>query len=101
MIGDGPFSFDKPVALRTRLKLPPARQTIAALTVGGFAAIGAALWLNSEASRHNLESQGLCSPGSAYTGRQQLHRLTRCGTHAAIYPSYRALVRPGTAGGHS
>ena len=38
--------FDKPVALRTRLKLPPARQTIAALTVGGFAAIGAALWLN-------------------------------------------------------
>jgi HAD superfamily hydrolase (TIGR01490 family) len=38
--------FDKPVAMRTRLKLPPARQTIAVLTIGGFAAIGAAVWLN-------------------------------------------------------
>ena len=38
--------FDKPVALRTRLKLPPARQTIAALTIGGVAAIVAAVWLN-------------------------------------------------------
>jgi HAD superfamily hydrolase (TIGR01490 family) len=38
--------FDKPVALRTRLKLPPARQTIAALTIGGVAVIGAAVWLN-------------------------------------------------------
>jgi HAD superfamily hydrolase (TIGR01490 family) len=38
--------FDKPVALRSRLKLPPARQTAAALTIGGVAAILAALWLN-------------------------------------------------------
>jgi HAD superfamily hydrolase (TIGR01490 family) len=38
--------FDKPVALRTRLKLPPARQTITVLTIGGFAAIAAAVWLN-------------------------------------------------------
>ena len=38
--------FDKPVALRSRLRLPPARHTIAALTVSGVAAIGAALWLN-------------------------------------------------------
>ncbi len=38
--------FDKPVALRTRLKLPPARQTITVLTISGVAAIGAALWLN-------------------------------------------------------
>ena len=38
--------FDKPVALRTRLRLPPARQTIAVLTIGGVAAIVAAVWLN-------------------------------------------------------
>jgi hypothetical protein len=38
--------FDKPVALRSRVRLPPARPTIAALTVGGVAAIGAAVWLN-------------------------------------------------------
>ncbi len=37
--------FDKPVALRSRLRLPPARPTIAALTIGGVAAIGAAVWL--------------------------------------------------------
>src|SRR6478736_1914950 len=38
--------FVKPVALRSRLKLPPARQTITALTIGGVAAIVAAVWLN-------------------------------------------------------
>ncbi|MEO5652842.1 MAG: HAD family hydrolase [Marmoricola sp.] len=38
--------FDKPVALRSRVRLPAAKPTIAALTVGGVAAIGAAVWLN-------------------------------------------------------
>jgi HAD superfamily hydrolase (TIGR01490 family) len=38
--------FDKPVALRSRVRLPPTRQTVAALTVGGVAAIGAAVWIN-------------------------------------------------------
>ena len=38
--------FEKPVALRSRMKLPPAKPAIAALTIGGFAAIGAAVWLN-------------------------------------------------------
>jgi HAD superfamily hydrolase (TIGR01490 family) len=38
--------FDKPVALRSRVRLPPTKPTIAALTVGGVAAIGAAVWLN-------------------------------------------------------
>jgi HAD superfamily hydrolase (TIGR01490 family) len=37
--------FEKPVALRSRMKLPAAAPTLAALTVGGFAAIGAAYWL--------------------------------------------------------
>jgi HAD superfamily hydrolase (TIGR01490 family) len=37
--------FDKPVALRTRLRLPPARQTVAALTIGGVAMILTAVWL--------------------------------------------------------
>ena len=44
--------FDKPVALRSRLRLPPARQTVAAaLTMGGVAAIAAALWLNQRRRR--------------------------------------------------
>ncbi|HET7350590.1 MAG TPA: HAD family hydrolase [Marmoricola sp.] len=38
--------FEKPVALRSRVRLPPARPTIAALGVGGVAAIGAAIWMN-------------------------------------------------------
>ncbi len=38
--------FDKPVALRSRIRLPPARPTIAALAVGGSVAVGTAWWLN-------------------------------------------------------
>jgi HAD superfamily hydrolase (TIGR01490 family) len=38
--------FEKPVALRSRVRLPPGRPTIAALGVGGVAAIGAAIWMN-------------------------------------------------------
>ena len=38
--------FEKPVALRSRVRLPPARPTIAALGVGGVAAIGTAIWMN-------------------------------------------------------
>ena len=37
--------FDKPVALRSRVRLPPGRPTAAALGLGGLAAIGAAYWL--------------------------------------------------------
>jgi LPXTG-motif cell wall-anchored protein len=33
------------VALRSRMRLPPAAPTLAALTVGGVAALGAAYWL--------------------------------------------------------
>ena len=46
--------FDKPVALRSRLKLPPARQTIAALTLGGVTAIAAAVWLNVRRRRAGI-----------------------------------------------
>jgi HAD superfamily hydrolase (TIGR01490 family) len=43
--------FAKPVALRRRVKLPPARPALATLTVGGFAAIGAAMWLGARRRR--------------------------------------------------
>ncbi len=43
--------FDKPVALRTRVRLPPAKPTIAALTVAGVAAIATALWLGARRRR--------------------------------------------------
>jgi len=37
--------FDKPVALRSRVKLPPAKPTLAALAVGSVAAVAAGIWL--------------------------------------------------------
>ena len=37
--------FEKPVAMRSRVRLPPARPTIAALTVSGVAMVGAAVWM--------------------------------------------------------
>ncbi len=38
--------FTKPVALRSRVPLPPAKQTIAVLAVGGVLAAGGVLWAN-------------------------------------------------------
>jgi HAD superfamily hydrolase (TIGR01490 family) len=43
--------FEKPVALRSRMKLPPAKPTIAALTLGGAAAFVAAYWLRARRLR--------------------------------------------------
>ena len=43
--------FEKPVALRSRMKLHPGTPTLAALTVGGIAAIGAAVWINARRRR--------------------------------------------------
>jgi HAD superfamily hydrolase (TIGR01490 family) len=38
--------FDKPVALRSRVRLPGAKPTLAALAVGGALALGGAIWMN-------------------------------------------------------
>ncbi len=43
--------FDKPVALRSRVRLPPTTPTLAALAVGGAAAVGAAWWLGARRRR--------------------------------------------------
>ncbi|MEO6971929.1 MAG: hypothetical protein ABI135_00685 [Rhodoferax sp.] len=43
--------FDKPVALRSTVRLPPRAPAIAALTASGFAALGAALWLGARRRR--------------------------------------------------
>jgi HAD superfamily hydrolase (TIGR01490 family) len=43
--------FTRPVALRARLPLPPARPTIAALAVGGAIAAGGALWAGARKRR--------------------------------------------------
>jgi HAD superfamily hydrolase (TIGR01490 family) len=39
--------FDKPVALRSRVRLPGARPTLTALAVGGALALGGAIWVNA------------------------------------------------------
>ena len=36
--------FTKPVALRSRVPLPPAKPTLAALAVGGVIAVGGLVW---------------------------------------------------------
>ena len=43
--------FTKPVALRSRVPLPPAKPTLAALAVGGVVAVGGVLWANSRKRR--------------------------------------------------
>jgi HAD superfamily hydrolase (TIGR01490 family) len=43
--------FTKPVALRSRMPLPPARPTLAALAVGGVVAVGGVLWVNARKRR--------------------------------------------------
>ena len=40
------LSFVRPVALRSRVPLPPARPTLAALAVGGAMAAGGVMWAN-------------------------------------------------------
>lgn len=40
------LGFVRPVALRSRFQLPPARPTLAALAVGGAVAAGGVLWAN-------------------------------------------------------
>lgn len=39
------LTFVRPVALKSRLPLPPAKPTLAALAVGGMVAVGAAVWV--------------------------------------------------------
>jgi HAD superfamily hydrolase (TIGR01490 family) len=43
--------FTKPVALRSRLPLPPAKPTLAALAVGGVVAVGGVIWVNARRRR--------------------------------------------------
>ena len=43
--------FTKPVALQSRVPLPPTRPTLAALAVGGAAAFGGVLWTNARRRR--------------------------------------------------
>jgi HAD superfamily hydrolase (TIGR01490 family) len=43
--------FIKPVALRSRVPLPPAKPTLAALAVGGVVAVGGVLWVNARRRR--------------------------------------------------
>jgi HAD superfamily hydrolase (TIGR01490 family) len=43
--------FTKPVALRSRVPLPPAKQTLAALAVGGMVAVGGVMWANARRRR--------------------------------------------------
>ncbi|MDQ6641491.1 MAG: HAD-IB family hydrolase [Actinomycetota bacterium] len=39
--------FDRPVALRSRVRMPPAKPTLAVLTFGGAVAVGGAIWANA------------------------------------------------------
>ena len=43
--------FTKPVALRSRVQLPPVKPTLAALAVGGAVAVGGVVWSNARKRR--------------------------------------------------
>jgi HAD superfamily hydrolase (TIGR01490 family) len=43
--------FTKPVALRSRLPLPPAKPALAVLAVGGVVAVGGVIWANARRRR--------------------------------------------------
>jgi HAD superfamily hydrolase (TIGR01490 family) len=43
--------FTKPVTLRSRMPLPPAKPTLAALAVGGVVAVGGVMWANARKRR--------------------------------------------------
>jgi len=43
--------FTKPVVLRSRIQMPPAGPTLAALAVGGAVAVGGVLWANARRRR--------------------------------------------------
>jgi phosphoserine phosphatase len=45
--------FERPVALASRVKLPPAKPTLAALAIAGVAGVGAAVWINSRRVRRD------------------------------------------------
>ncbi|MBO9522592.1 MAG: HAD-IB family hydrolase [Nocardioidaceae bacterium] len=48
--------FERPVALGSRVKLPPAKPTLAALAVAGVAGVGTAVWLNARRARRTRGS---------------------------------------------
>jgi phosphoserine phosphatase len=43
--------FERPVALGSRVRLPPAKPTLAALAIAGVAGLGAAVWVNARRGR--------------------------------------------------
>ncbi len=45
--------FERPVALGSRVKLPPAKPTLAALAIAGVAGVGTAVWLSSRRARRH------------------------------------------------
>ena len=101
--------FAKPVALRRRVKLPPAKPTLATLTVGGFAAIGAAMWLGARRRRlrrldgpHRLEKSSLVMPGNRRRQESTTQSHTQDRYPRGDLPFLQGVgLQPGTAGGHS
>jgi HAD superfamily hydrolase (TIGR01490 family) len=45
--------FERPVALRSRVKLPPPKPTLAALAIAGMAGVGAAVWIGARRGRRS------------------------------------------------
>ena len=82
--------FDKPVALQSRLRLPPARPTLTALAVGGAMAVAGFAWAElapagAGPDRLILAGRGSVRRPSGVQREPELNSVTRgTGTHAAI-----------------
>lgn len=45
------LTFERPVALGSRVRLPPAKPTLAALAIAGMAGVGTAVWINARRTK--------------------------------------------------
>ena len=65
--------FDKPVALRSRVRLPPAKPTLAALAVGGVAASA-----QRSGSTERRRADGLTGPARPCGAGSQPSKVLEC-----------------------
>ena len=93
--------FVKPVALRSRMKLPRrhARRSPRSRSAASRPSVPRSGWAPAGVAPWPEKSSLVLSPEPGVQRTYNSRDSHGGGTHAAIYPSYRVLVRPGSSGG--